>query len=96
MPDTTLLDVRNVVKRYGSVTAVAGLTFRVARGEIFALLGPNGAGKTTTIRMVVGIIRPDEGAVAFSLHGEQSAPPRPSELGYLPEDRGLYRDVPIL
>jgi len=76
-----------VTKRFAGRVAVDALTFAVHPGEIFALLGPNGAGKTTTVRMVVGIIRPDEGTLV--------APPA-ERLGYLPEDRGLYRDIPVL
>ena len=55
------LQVRNLVKRYGALTAVAGVSFDVARGEIFGILGPNGAGKTTTLEMIEGLRRPDEG-----------------------------------
>jgi ABC-2 type transport system ATP-binding protein len=55
------LEVRNLVKRYGSVVAVAGVSFDVPRGEIFGILGPNGAGKTTTLEMIEGLRRPDEG-----------------------------------
>jgi len=55
------LHVRNLVKRYGPLTAVAGVSFDVARGEIFGILGPNGAGKTTTLEMIEGLRRPDDG-----------------------------------
>jgi ABC-2 type transport system ATP-binding protein len=55
------LEVRHLVKRYGPLTAVAGVSFDVARGEIFGILGPNGAGKTTTLEMIEGLRRPDEG-----------------------------------
>ena len=55
------LQVRSLVKRYGALTAVAGVSFDVARGEIFGILGPNGAGKTTTLEMIEGLRRPDEG-----------------------------------
>jgi ABC-2 type transport system ATP-binding protein len=93
-----VLRVHTVEKTFGRVKAVDGLSFDVARGEIFALLGPNGAGKTTTIRMLVGIIRPDAGTVEFRLSATASAPapPQPREIGYLPEDRGLYKEIPIL
>jgi ABC-2 type transport system ATP-binding protein len=91
-----ILHVRAVEKQYERVKAVDGLSFDVARGEVFALLGPNGAGKTTTIRMLVGIIRPDAGSIEFRLHPGAPAPPRADEIGYLPEDRGLYKELPIL
>jgi ABC-2 type transport system ATP-binding protein len=55
------LQVRNLVKRYGTVIAVAGVSFDVAGGEVFGILGPNGAGKTTTLEMIEGLRRPDEG-----------------------------------
>ena len=55
------IEVTNLTKHYGSITAVDGVTFRVARGEFFGLLGPNGAGKTTTIRMLTGLARPTSG-----------------------------------
>jgi ABC-2 type transport system ATP-binding protein len=86
----------SVGKSFAGRTVVEDLSFEVRSGEVFALLGPNGAGKTTTVRMLVGIIRPDEGRIEVSIGGSsrRSAPPEAS--GYLPEDRGLYRDVPVL
>ena len=57
------IDLRNLTKRYGAVTAVNDLTLQVAPGEIIAFLGPNGAGKTTTIDMMLGLARPDIGTV---------------------------------
>ncbi len=59
--------VDHVVKRYASVTAVDGVSFAVERGEVFALLGPNGAGKSTVVRMLCGILAPDEGRLRFDL-----------------------------
>jgi len=91
----SILRVESVDKKFASVHAVDSISFEVQRGEIFALLGPNGAGKTTLVRMLMGIIRPDSGEVTFRIHGEV-APPAPPDLGYLPEDRGLYKDLPIL
>jgi ABC-2 type transport system ATP-binding protein len=73
---------------------VDGLSFSVDRGEIFALIGPNGAGKTTTLRMLLGILRPDRGAVRYALDGVAAWPPA-SRLGYLPEERGLFREAPV-
>ena len=60
---TTALEVRQLVKRFGSLMAVDHLTLSVYQGEIFGLLGPNGAGKTTTIRMMCGLIRPTSGEI---------------------------------
>ncbi len=56
-----MIEVKNLVKRYGSFTAVNGIEFSVGKGEIFGLLGPNGAGKSTTLEMMVGLRKPDEG-----------------------------------
>jgi ABC-2 type transport system ATP-binding protein len=60
-PGAPAIEVQNLVKRYGAVTAVAGVSFRVARGETTALLGGNGAGKTTTIGMLLGLVKPTSG-----------------------------------
>jgi ABC-2 type transport system ATP-binding protein len=92
----SILSVQDVTKAYASVRAVAGVSFAVGRGEIFALLGPNGAGKTSLVRMLLGILRPDSGTIAYRLRGDAPAWPDPAELGYLPEDRGLYKDIPVL
>lgn len=88
-----LLRVESLTKRYGDFAAVDGLSFEVHEGEIFGLLGPNGAGKTTTIRMIMDIIRPDEGAV--SVLGQPPSLAR-EQVGYLPEERGLYRDLKLI
>jgi ABC-2 type transport system ATP-binding protein len=95
MPDT-VLTVAEVRKRFASVTAVDDVSFDVRRGEIFALLGPNGAGKTTTARMLTGILRPDSGSIRYGLDGAGTGRPDPRWLGYLPEDRGLYPELPVL
>ena len=60
-----MISVEGVTKRYGTVTAVDGLSFTVDRGEVVGFLGPNGAGKTTTMRMITGTLQPDEGSVLF-------------------------------
>ena len=64
-----ILDVSDVTKRFGAVTAVDGVSFRVGPGEVVGLLGPNGAGKTTTLHMVLGLVTPDAGEVR--LFGER-------------------------
>jgi ABC-2 type transport system ATP-binding protein len=63
MPEGAPIEVRGLVKRYGEVTAVDGVDLTVERGDVFGYLGPNGAGKTTSLRMMLGLIRPDEGSV---------------------------------
>jgi ABC-2 type transport system ATP-binding protein len=91
-----VLQVHEVGKRFRQIAAVDRLSFRVNRGEIFALLGPNGAGKTTLVRMLLGILRPDSGTIAYDLAEGSAHWPDAARLGYLPEDRGLYKDLPIL
>ena len=83
-----VLEVNNLIKRFGDTLAVDDLSFSVAPGEIFGFLGGNGAGKTTTLRMVLDIIRPSSGTI--SVLG--AAPDRRQSklIGFLPEERGLY------
>jgi ABC-2 type transport system ATP-binding protein len=92
----TILEVTEIEKQFEKVTAVNRLSFAVRRGEIFALLGPNGAGKTTTVRMLTGIIQPDRGALSFTLSDRRYERLPSAALGYLPEERGLYQDTPLL
>ncbi len=91
-----LVEIKSVVKRFASVEAVAGVSFTVQEGEIFALLGPNGAGKTTLVRMLVGITRPDSGTIAFGDSLSSGHGPYRGRMGYLPEERGLYLDRPTI
>ncbi len=93
-PPAPFLDVANVHKRFARVHAVAGISFSVATGEIFALLGPNGAGKSSLLCMLVGITRPDEGRIDWPAMPGQRLPA--TSLGYLPEERGLYQDMPLI
>ncbi|MEQ8179757.1 MAG: ATP-binding cassette domain-containing protein [Amphiplicatus sp.] len=88
-----VLSLENVVKKFGGFAAVDGLSFEVARGEIFGFLGPNGAGKTTTLRMILDIIQPTSGRI--SILGSPSAIPVRHRIGYLPEERGLYRKMRV-
>jgi ABC-2 type transport system ATP-binding protein len=89
-----MIQVENLVKHYAHVKAVDGVSFAVARGEIFGLLGPNGAGKTTTIRTMMDIIRPDSGTVR--LMDQPLTATSKSRIGYLPEERGLYQNFRLL
>jgi ABC-2 type transport system ATP-binding protein len=88
-----IIQVQNLAKRYGDVVAVDGLSFEVERGEIFGLLGPNGAGKTTTIRIIMDILQPDAGSATVLGQPPSRAKAR---VGYLPEERGLYRNLKVL
>jgi ABC-2 type transport system ATP-binding protein len=85
------LEADGLVKRYGARTAVDGLSFVVPRGGIYGLLGPNGAGKSSTLRMLVGVLRPDQGGVKIFGAAPNYATLR--RVGYLPEERGLYRKM---
>ena len=91
-----IVHVAGIVKTFAGRRAVHDLSFDVYPGEVFSLLGPNGAGKTTTVRMLVGVIRPDEGRIVVALDGATSSALPPMRTSYLPEDRGLYREVPVL
>lgn len=92
MPDA--LVIRGVSKSYDEVRAVEKLDLTVPAGSVFGLLGPNGAGKSTTIRMIMDIIRPDEGEIL--LLGEADPDRRRDRIGYLPEERGLYRKMKVV
>lgn len=87
------LVVEQVHKQYGEKKAVNGISFEVEQGEIYGLLGANGAGKTTTMRMVLGLIYPDEGRILYN--GKVYTKEQLSMLGYLPEERGLYPRVKV-
>ena len=88
------LRLEGVTKRFGKHTAVEDFDFEVPRGVICGLLGPNGSGKTTTIRMIMGILHPDEGTV--SLFGFDPDATRRTRVGYLPEERGVYKKMKCL
>ena len=85
----TLLNIRNISKQFGKNTVVDQVSFDVHKGEILGVLGPNGAGKTTVIRSIMDIIRPDSGEIRFNFQDNNNFL---SQIGYLPEERGLYRD----
>jgi ABC-2 type transport system ATP-binding protein len=82
------LEIDGLVRRFGERVALDHLTFTVAPGRIFGFLGPNGAGKTTTMRIVLGIDRPDDGAVRWG--GQPVDEASRLRFGYMPEQRGLY------
>lgn len=95
MRDTEIaVRLEGVTKRFGKHTAVEGLDLEVPRGVIYGLLGPNGSGKTTSIRMIMGILHPDEGRV--SLFGADADEVRRTKVGYLPEERGVYKKMKCL
>jgi len=90
-PPTVVVD--RITKSFGDFTAVDKLCLSVRPGRIYGLLGPNGAGKTTTIRMIVNITAPDAGRI--ELFGQQITPELQDRIGYLPEERGLYKKMKI-
>jgi len=91
MADALVLE--RISKTYGDVRAVSALSLAVPPGTIYGLLGPNGAGKTTTIRMILDIIKPDEGSIRIL--GESDPDRRRDLVGYLPEERGLHRKMKV-
>ncbi|WP_236643614.1 ABC transporter ATP-binding protein [Flavisphingopyxis soli] len=85
---STVIEASGLVKYFGDFRAVDGIDISVPQGSVYGILGPNGAGKTTTIRMLLGIIDPDEGT--RSLLGSANPRSVSDRVGYLPEERGLY------
>lgn len=89
-----MLEIHEVYKRFGPLEAVHGLSLSIARGQTFGLLGPNGAGKTTLLRLITGILGPDRGRIL--LEGKALSPATSARIGYMPEERGLYRKMGVL
>ncbi len=92
-----MIEVQNLTKRYGPVTAVDGVSFRVERGEILGFLGPNGAGKTTTMRILTGYMPATDGkavVAGFDVFDQPIEAKR--RTGYLPETPPLYPDMTVL
>ncbi len=88
MNDEWAVTANGIVKRFGERRVVDGVDIMVPRGSVYGVLGPNGAGKTTTLRMLLGIIEPDEGS--RTLLGFDNPRDASDRVGYLPEERGLY------
>lgn len=86
-----VLQVHDIVRRFGDNVAVDGVSFEIGAGETYGLLGPNGAGKTTTITMIAGLLTPDAGSVTVS--GEPLTGERKSRIGLVPQDIALYPDL---
>jgi len=94
--DAAAVRVRDLTRRFGALTAVSGLTFDVAPGELFGIVGPDGAGKTTTLRMLAGVLRPDAGAIEVAgvdvVRRPEDAKPH---LAYMAQRFGLYEDLTV-
>jgi len=92
-----LIEVNNLVKRYGDHTAVDHLSFKIEKGKIYGFLGPNGAGKSTTMNMITGYIASTEGTVRIDGHDILEEPEAAKKcIGYLPEQPPLYFDMTVL
>jgi ABC-2 type transport system ATP-binding protein len=87
------LTVEHINKSFGQLHVINDLSMEVKEGSIFGFLGPNGAGKTTTMRMILDIIRPDSGSITWNGKDMREMPRH--NLGYLPEERGLYPKVEV-
>ena len=87
------LSAEHIVKRYANHTALNDVSINVPRGKVFGLLGPNGAGKTTLIRIINRITLPDSGQVTFDGHAFSAEDVM--NIGYLPEERGLYKKMKV-
>jgi len=91
-----LVEARALVKRFGSFTAVDGVSFRVESGEVVGFLGPNGAGKSTTMRLIAGFLEPTSGTALIAGHDSHTDPLKArARLGYLPEGAPLYPDMTV-
>jgi ABC-2 type transport system ATP-binding protein len=88
-----MLEIRDLMKRYGDLVALDGVSFDVTPGRILGFLGPNGAGKTTTMRAIFGLVRPDRGEVRW--RGRPVGPTERARFGYMPEERGLYPKMKV-
>lgn len=89
----SIIECRNVTKRFGEKTAIEGINLQIPEGRIFGLLGPNGAGKTTLIRIINRITIPTAGEVLFK--GVPITQGDVEKIGYMPEERGLYRKMKV-
>jgi ABC-type multidrug transport system ATPase subunit len=90
---TALVEVSDVVRRFGDKTAVDHVSLTVSAGEVVGLLGANGAGKSTVIKMILGLLPPNQGAV--QLFGQMPSRAGRARLGYVPQGLGLYSDLTI-
>lgn len=91
--DSNILKAEHIVKTFTKHTALDDVTIEVPRGKVYGLLGPNGAGKTTLIRIINHITAPDSGTVTFN--GHQLTAADVANIGYLPEERGLYKKMKV-
>jgi ABC-2 type transport system ATP-binding protein len=88
-----MIEVRDLHKRFGATTAVAGVSFEIRPGETFGLLGPNGAGKSTTIGMLTGVIRPDSGTTLINGSASPTDAAARMAIGVAPQNLSLYEEL---
>jgi ABC-2 type transport system ATP-binding protein len=87
-------EVRDLVRSYGRLRALDGVSFAIRSGEVFGLIGPNGSGKTTTLRILATLLKPDQGEVTVLGHDVRAEPDMVRrQISYLPEDAGAYRNL---
>ena len=92
----SMVDIRQLTKRFGPITAVDDISFVVRRGEVLGFLGPNGAGKSTTMKMITGFLNPDAGTIVVGGHSIAHHPIRTKQrIGYLPEGAPLYGEMTV-
>jgi len=87
------VEIQHVTKTFGQHVAVADLGLEVPKGSVYGFIGPNGSGKTTTLRMIMRILHPDSGVIRVL--GETSLGAATDRVGYLPEERGLYKQMKV-
>ena len=90
-----VVEIENVTKSFGSCVAVDDLSLTVPQGSIYGFIGPNGSGKTTTLRMIMRIYHPDQGQGHIRVLGEEKVGAATDRVGYLPEERGLYKKMKV-
>src|SRR6266571_998549 len=89
-----MIQIENLVKQYGSFTAVDGVSMDVKPGEIHGFLGPNGAGKTTTLRMIAGLLKPTSGRIVVNGHDTAAEPEAAKQsLGFIPDRPFIYEKL---
>ncbi|WP_371804884.1 ABC transporter ATP-binding protein [Candidatus Lokiarchaeum ossiferum] len=92
--DDIMLKAENISKSFENVHAVNDLSFEIKKGEIYGLLGPNGAGKTTTIKMILGLLEPDQGEISvLGLHPERDEIELKNRIGYVSEEPLIYKSL---
>ena len=94
-PHMNVVEIEKVTKTFGNHVAVNSVSLAVPQGSIYGFIGPNGSGKTTTLRMIMRIYHPDPGAGAIRVLGETGFTAASDRVGYLPEERGLYKKMKV-